>query len=491
MSDQLFVGVDLGTQSVKVCVVDGSGAVHAETSRPLISRRDGHLHEQSPRQWIDATAEAMTEAIGRLDDPSRRCIASIATCGTSGTVTTVDRDGAPVSTGVMYDDTSAGALVDEIAEADPERWSRLGYRIQPSWAITSIVQSSRRGLPQDARFAHQPDVVNAAMTSHGVATDWSSALKSAFDLLELAWPVRTLGHLGVDENRLPDVVAPGTVLGHTDAAWRDRTGVPTGTAVVAGTTDGCASQLGAGALAEGDWHSVIGTTLVLKGVTDTLLHDEAGAIYSHRSPVDGQWLPGGASSIGARAVSSLFPGADLDQLERAAARRWMADRATVPVCYPLVGAGERFPFVRPDASGFVLRDGRELDLAALGDGPEAYLSILIGVACVERLCFDVLAARGAAIDGRLTTSGGATRSSLWNQLRADMLRRPLHLPDSAQPSTGMAILGAATATGESLVATARAMTRIGRTIEPDAAGTDALERHYEIFRLHLIAKGWA
>ena len=85
-------------------------------------------------------------------------------------------------------------------------------------------------------------------------------------------------------------------------------------------TDGCAAQLAAGALEVGEWNSVLGTTLALKGVSASLPHDPTGAVYSHRAPHGDLWLPGGASSTGAGAVRALFPDADLDALTAAAAR---------------------------------------------------------------------------------------------------------------------------------------------------------------------------
>ena len=85
--------------------------------------------------------------------------------------------------------------------------------------------------------------------------------------------------------------------------------------MVSGATDGCAAQLGAGALSVGSWNSVLGTTLVLKGVTRELIRDPLGAVYSHKAP-NGDWLPGGASSTGAGVISRDFPGADLDELNR-------------------------------------------------------------------------------------------------------------------------------------------------------------------------------
>lgn len=490
MSEDLYVGIDLGTQSVKVGVFDREGVVRAATARLLTSRREGPRHEQDPGEWITTTAEALAESISTMPLEQRRYIRGIAVCGTSGTLALVDGRGAPVSTGIMYDDARGRGLVDEITAADPDRWDQLGYRIQPSWAITTMVHLARDGIDADARFAHQPDVVTAAMTGGPVATDWSSALKSAYDLIELTWPTDAFATLGVDVGTLPPVVAPGSVLGHTTPAWEDSTGLPAGVPVLAGMTDGCASQLGAGALREGDWHTVVGTTLVLKGVTDAPLQGGAGAVYSHRSPEPGRWLPGGASSVGADAVSALLPGRDLDRLAERAGVAWEGDDLTLPAVYPLVRTGERFPFVQPDATGFAVIDGVECGLDRLGDDVSTYLGLITGVACVERLCLDTIEALGAPVDGRISSSGGGTRSAVWTQVRADLLARPIVIPRSSEPSLGMALLAAASMEGRSLADVADHMSGVGHVVEPTERGRERMMNLYIELSERWRGRGW-
>lgn len=489
----ISLGIDLGTQSVKVLAVDLAGTVLAEASRPLTSRRDGVRHEQDPHEWLVATADATAQVIGQLGPDRRSALAAVSLCGTSGTVVEVDAAGAPAGPGIMYDDARAAAEAAEVAAADPARWDRLGYRIQPSWGVATIVHAARAGLPTGHRFAHQPDVVAAAMCGGPVATDWSSALKSGYDLLDLAWPTDVLAGLGVDPATLPEVVAPGAPLGTVGAAWAERTGLPEGTPVVGGMTDGCASQLGAGAIGDGDWHSVIGTTLVLKGVTTTPLKDDGGAVYSHRSPVPGRWLPGGASSVGAGALGALLPDADLPTLTAEATRLW-ADGGDVVPAYPLTGTGERFPFVRPDARGFALVDGKEIELAALGDGADAYLSVIVGVACLERTCLDVLAAAGGSTAGRYSTSGGGTRSDLWNQLRADLLERPITIPRSAEPAVGAAILAASAVVGARTeadwTALVRGMSGVSGVVEPRPESSRRLLQVHGRLVEAWRARGW-
>lgn len=491
MSDSLWVGLDLGTQSAKAVAVDEAGVVHASAQAPISGTRDGVRHEQQAADWIDAARTALGRLARDLGAAAER-IAGIALDGTSGTLGVLDAGGRPIGPGLMYDDGRASALADEVATAGQALWTRLGYRMQPSWALPKIVWLVREGLPVGARIVHQTDAVVSAMTGTRVATDWSNALKSGYDLLALEWPADVLDRLGVDPAVLPDVVAPGTVLGVTSTAWADETGIPAATPVVAGTTDGCAAQLGAGALALGDWHSVIGTTLVLKGVSADPVHDAAGAVYSHRGPEAGTWLPGGASSIGAGALTSLLTAAPSTYEEDA--RRLWESGASFPVLYPLTGTGERFPFVRPDATGFALVDGQVRPLSALAGVDEAALLLgtMVGVACVERLCLEVLVRRGAQADGRLSTSGGGSRSSLWNDLRAAALDRPLSLLTSAEPATGMAVLARWGVGGasESLADLARAANPVTTLVEPRSQDVSRMEAAGAELGAAFQAKGW-
>ncbi len=479
----MWVGIDVGTQSVKVSVVDGAGRVHAQASAPLTSAREGKRHEQDPAEWIAKCRVAMAAALADLGDSARARISGVATCATSGTITTVDALGSPLSTGLMYDDARAGELSDEVAAADPALWRRLGYRIQPTWALPKILWLARRGDLSGARIATQADVIVSAVIGRAVPSDWSHSLKSGYDLLALTWPTAVLDLLGIDPAALPDVVAPGTLLGASTAEWATSTGLPEGTPFYAGMTDGCAAQLGAGTLGLGDWHTVIGTTLVVKGVSDRIVVDETGAVYSHRAPHDGLWFPGGASSVGAGAISSMLLGADLDSLTAGIATGYSGSLHTIPLSYPLIGIGERFPVVRPDAEGF-------FPSASAGD--EALLaSIFLGVACVERLSVETMMAAEVPVTGTFSSSGGGVKNEWWTQLRADLLGRSISIPVSAEGSVGMAILAAwAADSSESLPSVATRMSLVGNVVEPTAANHDQLEDRYQAFKKELISRNW-
>jgi len=461
----VWVGVDLGTQSVRALVVADDGEIAGSGSCPLASRRERERHEQDPEQWWQAVGVACREA---LRDVAPQRVGAVATCGTSGTIVLVDPAGAPLTPALMYDDGRATRQARRASDA-------LGRRIPPSWALAKLLWLLERRADAGARLAHQPDLVNRRLAGRAVRSDSSHALKSGYDLVAGAWPRPLLEELGVPAGVLPDVVRSGTRLGVVCAEAAAHTAIPVGTPVIAGMTDGCAGQLASGALLEGQWNSVLGTTLVLKGVSHEPISDPDGVVYSHRAP-DGAWLPGGASSSGAGVLSAAFGRRDLDELGRRAAEH---ERTSV-LAYPLLGRGERFPFVAPHAHGFLLGE-------PAGDG-EHFASLLQGLAFVERLCFDYLDRLGAPTGGELSLTGGATRSRYWCQLRADVLGRPVRLVEQPEAAFGMAILAASA--GDELAGVAAGMVRTREIIEPRPDRVDAFTERYVRLVDELERRGW-
>lgn len=475
--DGIWLGLDLGTQSARCVAVDGTGRTLAAASRPLTSHRDGVRHEQDPEQWWTALSAACREALDGLD---ARRIRGLAIDGTSGTILLADGAGRPLTPGLMYDDGRAADQAATVNGSGAEVWRELGYRsMQPSWALPKLrwlLDHHPAAAGAGVRLLHQVDLITWRLAGHQVAADASHALKTGYHLVEERWPDKVMAELGVPEGMLPDVVRPGSVLGTVCAAAAEATGIPEGTTLVAGMTDGCAAQIGAGALEPGAWNAVLGTTLVLKGVSTHLVRDPAGVVYCHRGPGE-SWLPGGASSSGAGVIARHFHGENLDALtERAAALDPDA------VAYPLVSTGgERFPFRAPEAEPFVI--GEVPTRAA------EFHAYLLGVACLERLCFDYLDHLGAPVDGPLTLTGGGARNRYWCRLRAEVLGRPVRLPEQAEGAIGMAVL-AATSSGASLQEAAAAMVRIGVEIHPSPDRTARYLPVYLRFIDELTRRGW-
>lgn len=476
---ELVAGVDIATAEVRAVAVDARGRLRAEARAPLpdpSSPRPGWW-QQDPRTWWPATAAALAALTDRLG-ADRSALAALAVSATSGTVTALDRHLDPVGPGLTYADQRAVAEAETAQAAGAQRWTQAGLRVQPSFGLPKWAWLlTQPGIRESAvRLAHASDVVVSRLLGGVTPTDWSHALKSGYDVVRGEWASEALEPLGIPPHLLPDVLPPTAPAGRVSPEAAAATGLPAGCRVRLGMTDSCASQLAAGASTPGCFVSVLGSTLVLKGASRDLVADPRGAVYSHRHP-DGWWLPGGASSTGARALTVGFAGRDLAELDRLAARHGPAHG----VVYPLEGRGERFPFACPAAEAFTL--------GGLADEVERYRATLEGVAFVERLGYERLAALGAPA-AAIVVSGGGSTSRTWNRIRAAVLGMPVVEKASATTALGACILAASGTLHPDLTAATEAMAEAGQQVDPRGEDHDALAASYGRFTAALRERGW-
>ncbi|GAC1449688.1 MAG: FGGY-family carbohydrate kinase [Ktedonobacterales bacterium] len=479
----LVVGIDVGTQGARVLAVSLEGTVvsQARARFPVSTAAapSAGRHEQHPADWWQAVAACLSRLTADLG-AQRSAIQGIAVASTSGTVCVLDHAGHPLRPAIMYDDTRAEREVADVATAGAELATALGYQFNAFFALPKLLWLSRHqpAVCAAARYlAHAGDFLVGCLTSEYGLSDETQALKTGYDLHHACWPAFIERDLGIPQAKLPRVARAGTVIGAVTPSAAAQTGVPTGTPVMAGATDGCAGQFAAGATVPGQWVSILGTTLVLKGVTADLVRDPYGRIYSHRHP-DGSWLPGGASNVGGGALGKQFAGMDLAALDQQAATHTPTDL----LIYPLTNRGERFPFVRPEASGFLL--------GAWTSTAHLYAGYLEGVAYTERLGYDVLAALGAPAGGTIATCGGAANSPVWLQIRADLLDRELVLPECPEPAFGAAVLAAAGSTGQRVSEAAQAMVRVRHRVEPQPDRARQYDARYHRFVAACRKRGW-
>jgi sugar (pentulose or hexulose) kinase len=469
----LVVGVDMATADVRAVAADASGRVVASGRARLpspSSPRPGWSEQDASTWW-----PAVTAALCELGD-ARRSVVAVTVCATSGTVVALDGEGRPLAPALMYSDQRAVAEAEVAQDAAARRWASLGLRVQPTFGLPKWAWLLRE-YPSTARLVHASDVVVGMLVGRPVATDWGHALKSGYDPWRVEWATEAMDALGIPVELLPEVGRPTETAGQVGEAAAAATGLPAGCRVRLGTTDACAAQVAAGASAPGRFVSVLGSTLVLKGASRELVADPAGAVYSHRHP-DGWWLPGGASNVGAAALTAEFGGRDLAALDAAAARRGPAG----VVVYPLVGRGERFPFAAPDAETFSLGDA--------ADEVDRYRALLEGVAFVERLGYERLADLGAVVDPPVAVSGGGSGSRVWNRIRATVLGGPVMETPAATTALGACILAAAGTLHPDLAAATEAMAAAGELVEPADGERGTLEDSYRRFVAAVTERGW-
>jgi len=369
----------------------------------------------------------------------------------------------------MYDDARARGQAEAVRGAFAEHEKRMGYAFNASFALPKILwfkEELPRVYEKAAFFLHQADYMVGRLCGFFGVTDYSNALKAGYDLLSMEWPDGLISGIGLSAGKLPKVLPPGEAFASVSGEAARALGLSERTAVAVGSTDGYSSALAAGTVREGDWASVVGSTLVLKGVTGRLLTDPNGSAYSHRLPT-GDWMLGGASNVGG-AILNGFAAGGFRAMDEAAGK-------AIPTgvrCYPLTGRGERFPFVDGKAEGFYFGDI---------SGGRLYPAIMEGIGFVERLSYERMAAMGARVGDVVSSAGGACKSDVWLRIRASILNKAIKVPLHIDAAMGSAILSAMAHFG-GLGEAADSMVRVRKTVEPDGALVGGYGELYGRFR---------
>ncbi|WP_119460798.1 xylulokinase [Rhodospirillaceae bacterium SYSU D60014] len=426
--DPLFVGIDVGTSGVRAVAIDRGGTLagQASAAMPAPDREGGGL-SQDPAQWWRAVETALGELAAAV--PAKRIVA-LAVDGTSGTLLVTDGAGTPLAPALMYNDarsTGEAARVKQVAPPDSGGHGATS-------ALAKLLHFQGRGDLGGARHAlHQADWIAGRLTNCFGVTDENNCLKMGYDVVARRWP-DWFDALGVRRDLLSEVRVPGTVLGPVDDKVADQLGLPRGVRMVAGTTDGVAAFLATGAFEIGDAVTSLGSTLVVKLLSNAPLFDATSGVYSHR--LGDLWLPGGASNSGGAALLRFFTAERMVELTP----RLQPDRPTGLSYYPLPASGERFPIHDPGKSS--ITEPRPDDDALFLQG------LLEGIAEIEVTAYRHLRDLGAPALRSVRNVGGGAQNPAWTAIRARRLGVAMPEPVSLEAAYGTALLaqrGAASA----------------------------------------------
>lgn len=414
----LFVGVDVGTSGVRAVAVDETGALRAQARVALPApERDGARITQDPALWWAAVSRALD---GLLDTIDRQAVVALAVDGTSGTLLLTDARGEPLSAGWMYNEASCEAEAARVAAIAPADSAARGT----SSPLARLLHLQAQH-PDAARALHQADWIAGRLTDRYGQSDENNALKLGYDVLNRCWPA-WFGPLGVRPGLLPTVQPPGSVMGRIAPAIVQRFGLRPEVLVGAGTTDGVAAFLATGADRVGDAVTSLGSTLVIKQLSDRPVSAPAYGIYSHR--LGDLWLPGGASNSGGAALRRFFSTEQMTALTP----QLRPDEPTGLRYYPLPGAGERFPVNDPALQA--ITEPRPVDDARFFQG------LLEGVAAVEQQAFERLADLGGPRLTRVFSVGGGATNAAWTQIRQRVLGVPVCTSEHDEAAVGAARL---------------------------------------------------
>ena len=413
--ERTFLGIDFGTSGARAIATDRDGIIQAQASYPFGDRGN------DPLLW----KEALYTLIGKIP-PSVRChIGGIVINGTSATVLLCDGKGRPVTSPMMYNDSRAGVMVDKLREIAP-----------PNHVVLSATSSLAKLLwwyeqpfySEGVFFLHQADWL--AFLLHGKLgiSDYHNALKLGYDCENFCYP-DWITNLPI-QPVLPDILAPGMAVGDLLPEVANRFGMIPRCLVCAGTTDSIAAFVASGARKPGEAVTSLGSTLVLKLLSETKVEDSRYGIYSHR--YGDFWLTGGASNTGGAVLRYFFTDEELEllSLEIDSQQESSLDY------YPLLGKGDRFPINDPELA------------PRLTPNPYNRVEFLHGLlesmARIESKGYQLLQELGATKLTWVYTAGGGAKNETWREIRERRLKVPVVKPAYTEAAYGSCVLASGT-----------------------------------------------
>jgi len=487
-----FLGLDIGTSSVKALLIDEAQRVVAVGTAPLdVSRPHPLWSEQNPEHWWQATLAAVAELRAAAPD-GFRALAGIGLSGPMHGATLLDGADRVLRPAILWNDGRSGAECAELHRLVPDLARRAGNIAMPGFTAPKLLWV-RHHEPEvfaaTSSVLLPKDYIRLRMTGAKVS-DMSDASGTLWlDVAARAWDDTLLAATGLTRAHMPGLVEGSAVSAVLSAEIASGWGVGR-VPVAGGGGDNAASAVGIGAVRAGEGFLSLGTSGVVFAVTDRYVSDPERTLHAFCHAVPGRWH--GMSVILSAAaalswVAELVGAADIGAL-LARVEAWAANpthRRDAPVFLPYL-SGERTPHNDPQANGV---------LAGLraGHGPEAIVyAVLEGVAFALADGLDVLTAAGAPLSSCLLVGGGA-RSRLWGQMLADVLGIPLHLPEGAEigAALGAARLGMLAA-GAGDEAGVCVMPPIRGVFTPDASGAayaPRLARYRALYGAEKFARG--
>jgi xylulokinase len=427
-----YIGLDIGTSSVKALLIDDTQAVVAESTAPLVVSRPHPLwSEQAPDDWWDATQAAIAE-LRELAPDAWRGVRGIGLSGQMHGATLLDAVDRPLRPAILWNDGRSFAECAELERRVPDLRARAGNIAMPGFTAPKLlwVQRHEPEIFAATRSVLLPkDYVRLRMTGARVGEMSDAAGTLWLDVAARAWDDTLLAATGLSRAHMPDLVEGSAVSALLSAEIASAWGLPR-VPVAGGGGDNAASAIGIGAVRAGEGFLSLGTSGVIFAVTDHFIAKPERTLHAFCHALPGKWH--GMSVILSAAASLSWVagltghgddiGAWLGHVERWSSKPGHRDHA--PLFLPYL-SGERTPHNDPEASGMFAGLRTE-------HGPEALTwAVLEGVSFALADGLDVLKDAGAMLDTCMLVGGGA-RSRLWAQLLSDVLGIELLVAEGAE-----------------------------------------------------------
>jgi len=433
--EMYFVGVDIGTSSVKLCVIDETGKILfvISSSYPTINGEPG-TSEQNPEVWVEATIKTLCKLPMYGVDP--KDVVTLGIAGQVDGVVALNKEGVAVGNALIWMDRRAERESVEIRKHydDKEIYRKTGVRNDPSHMLPKIMWLHRRFSKKVVVYCPPVTYVTHRLGGE-TATDHTNASYSLmYDVQKGRWWDEIIELCGLDSSLLPPIVSSCSVIGEISNPALTSLGFSK-TEILAGAGDQEAALFASGLKSAGSCLDITGSAEPVCICTDEPVFHSRAVLEVHPRIDRKGWIlenPGVTSGAAYKWFAKILKLDDYRDADRLALES--------PV-------GSHGLIFLPFLSGSITPEWNEkmrgcfLGLSSTHTAGDMLRSIMEGSAYSLRSTIELANEENCKVQ-TLVCAGGGAKSDLWVQIKTDVTgiiaRRPKQLELT---SYGAALLG--------------------------------------------------
>ncbi len=486
MTGPYILGIDFGTESVRVGIFDTAGkpVVFASQTYPLYHPRPGWA-EQRPDEWWSALVQATRQALADSGIPKEAIVGLGADC-TSCTVLALGNNFQPLRPAIIWMDVRAADQARRIAASGHPALKYNGYgNVSAEWMPCKALwlKENEADIYRQARYIGEfIDWLNLRLTGAWTASINNTAIRWYYDRAEGGWPASFYEQIGLGDILAkfpPRVLDLGQVVGPLLPAVADELGLPPGIPVAQGGADAFVAMIGLDVVQPGKMAFITGSSHLHLGQSAQPFHAKGifgaytDAVLPGQYTVEGGQVSTGSvvkwfkdNYCGNEAAIAAQRGVDIyTVLTELAEQVPPGSEGLIVLDY---WQGNRTPYVDPEARGVI----RGLSLKHTTG--HLFRAIIEGIAYGTEHILRTFRDHGYVVQ-EMVAAGGPTKSAFWMQIHADVSNVPITLPEVADGAAlGSAILGAVAAgLFPDIQSAAKQMVHVRSRIEPNPAAHEA------------------
>lgn len=442
-----YLGVDIGTSSVKSLLMDAGGRIAgiSQVGYDIIKSRLSYAEQDMDEIWGAARA-TIADLVKRYPEEAAQ-IEGISYSGQMHGLVMTDAKGRLIRNAIIWADQRSQAEIQRIYEIVGKDTYRGIVRnsLSTGFLAASLmwVKEHEPKNYEQIRYVMLPkDYIRYRMTGE-YGTDMSDASSGGiFDTKKREWAWELIDKLGISRRIFPQCHESCELAGTVTARCEEETGLKAGIRIAYGGGDTLMQGVGNGIITPGVLASNIGTACQLSGGLHEPLYDREYRTNTFCHVKKDLWMLMGAHLSGGIALkwlmNQILKMDSYDEMTRLAATAPAGSEGLVFLPYL---SGERTPYNDPNAKGIYF------GMTLKHSRAHMVRSTMEGIVFGLRTSAEILKSLGMKYH-RIIASGGGARGTLFLEMQADILDCEIYTNEGSEQAGMGAAITAAVACGE-------------------------------------------